>query len=164
VNKKISVGVAVSLIAIACTVTFVVTWTVSFNMYNDIIPGAVKRDEISAKLHEIDSFVQNNFLGEIDEENIAYGIFSGYISGVGDKNTVYMNIDEYTHHINEENGQLITTGIKAEKEESGYIIVTGVYPDSYAELVGVIKNDVITAIDNTNVREVGADAALKLLD
>jgi carboxyl-terminal processing protease len=163
-NKKISVGVCISLIAIACTVAFVVTWTVSFNMYNDIIPGAVKRDEISAKLYEIDSFVQNNFLGEVNEENIAQGIFSGYISGVGDKNTMYMTADEYAKHSSEKSGRLVTCGIKAEIESSGYIVVTGVYPGSYAESSGVAKNDIITAIDGINVLESGADAAMRFLE
>jgi len=163
-NKKLSVGVAISLIAIACTVTFVVTWTVSFNMYNDIIRGAVQRDEISTKLQEIDSFVRNNFLGEIDSDTVAFGIFSGYISGVGDKNTVYMSVQEYAKHSNEARGQLITSGIQAEKEESGYIIVTGIYPDSYAESVGVAKGDIITDIDSINVLEVGAEVAIRFLE
>jgi carboxyl-terminal processing protease len=164
-NKKISIGVAVSLIAIACTVTFVVTWTVSFNMYNDIIPGAIQRDEISSKLHEIDSFVQNNFLGEIIEDDVAFGIFSGYISGIDDTNTVsvYMTVEEHTRHANEESGQLVTCGVMIEKEESGYIVVTGVYPGSSAESFGVMRGDIITDIDSINVLDAGADTAMRFL-
>jgi len=132
-------------------------------MYNDIIP-AVERDEINSKLHEIDSFVKNNFLGEIDKDDVAFGIFSGYISEIGDKNTVYMTAEEYVKHSNEESGQLITSGIQAEKEESGYIIVTGIYPESYAESVGVEKGDIITEIDEINVLETGADSAIRFLE
>jgi carboxyl-terminal processing protease len=162
-NKKISVGVCISLIAIACTVAFVVTWTVSFNMYNDMIPVA-HRDEINSKLQEIDAFLRNNFLGEIDDENIAFGIFSGYISGVGDKNTVYMTANEFVNHLNRESGQIVTTGIKAEPEESGYIIVAEVYPGSSAESFGVMRGDIITAVEGFNVLEIGAQTAARLLE
>ena len=163
-NKKISVGVCISLIAIASTVAFVITWTVSLNMYNDTIRGVTSRDEISAKMQEIDSFVRNNYLYDIDDEQIANGVFSGYISGVGDKNTVYMTSDEYIRHSSEESGQLITAGVYAEKEASGYIQVAEVYPGSSAELSGIVKNDLIIAIDGIDVLEVEADAALKLLE
>jgi carboxyl-terminal processing protease len=133
-------------------------------MYNDIIPGAVRRDEISAKLREIDSFVRNNFLFDISDEEIVYGVYSGYISGVGDKNTVYMTVDESARHAAEKRGQLVACGIRAEKEESGYIIVTEVYPGSNAEHSGVLRNDLIVSIDGADVLQVGAEAALRLLE
>jgi carboxyl-terminal processing protease len=163
-NKKISVGVAISLIAIACTVTFVVTWTVSFNMYNDMIPVG-RRDEINSKIQEIDAFIQNNFLflDEIDEERVAFGIFSGYISGVGDKNTVYMTAEEFINRRNLEEGQLVTCGIKAEREGSDYIKVIEVYPGSSAESQGILKDDIITFIDGQAVLEMGQDTAIRFL-
>jgi carboxyl-terminal processing protease len=164
-NKKISVGVAISLIAIACTVTFVVTWTVSFNMYNDMIPVA-RRDEINAKIQEIDAFIQNNylFLDQIDEERVNFEMFSGYISGIGDKNTVYMTAEEYTNRLNVEAGQLVTCGVTVEKEGSDYIKVTEVYPGSSAESYGVMRGDIITAIDGHDVISIGQDNAIRFLD
>jgi carboxyl-terminal processing protease len=162
-NKKISAGVCISLIAIACTVTFVVTWTVSFNMYNDIIP-VTQRDEINSKLQEIDSFLRNNFLGEIDNERVSFGIFSGYISGIGDKNTVYMTAEQYVRHRNQESGQLITSGIMPERDASGYIKAGDVYPGSSAQSQGVQRGDIITEIDGVGVLEAGAEAAMRLLE
>ncbi|MDR0221994.1 MAG: PDZ domain-containing protein [Oscillospiraceae bacterium] len=163
-NKKISAGVCVSLIAIACAVTFVITWTVSLNMYNDRFAGVAVRDDISAKLQEIDSFVRNNYYGVVDDEKIASGIFNGYISGVDDKNTVYMTADEYAKSVRGESGKIVTCGIIPAKEVGGYIKVEGVYSGSSAEGAGVQKGDVIISIDGTNVLEAGADAAVKLLE
>jgi len=164
-NKKLSVGVAISLIAIACTVTFVVTWTVSFNMYNDMIPVA-SRDEINSKLQEIDAYVRNNYLffDEIAEERVSFGIFSGYISGLGDKNTVYMTAEEHINLQNVEKGQLVTCGIKAEKEGADYIKVIEVYPGSSAEMFGVLRDDIITFIDSRAVLEMGQDTAIRFLE
>ncbi|MCL2035775.1 MAG: S41 family peptidase [Oscillospiraceae bacterium] len=164
-NKKISVGVAISLIAIACTVTFVVTWTIAFNMYNNMIPVS-ERDEINSKMQEIDSFLRSNFLyhDEIDKEKLAYGIFSGYISGAGDKNMLYMTREEYANRLNIENGQIITPGIKAEKDGSDYIKVVEVYSGSDAENKAVLPGDIITSVDGSPVLEIGQDAAIKLIE
>ena len=153
-----------TLIAIACTVTFVVTWTISLNMYNDIIPGAVRRDEISAKLQEIDSFVRNNYFREINDEEVAVGMFTGYISGVGDKNTIYMTADEYARHLNDEKGQFISGGIRAEQEASGYIEVIEVYSGSTAESSGIVRGDLVTAIDGIDVLTLDTADALRLLE
>ncbi|MCL1831850.1 MAG: S41 family peptidase [Oscillospiraceae bacterium] len=163
-NKKISIGVCISLIFIACTVTFVVTWTVSLNMYNGLLPGALGRDTISAKLQEIDTFIRNNFYGEISDEDVEIGIFSGYIEGIGDQNTVYMTPEQYRQQIAEESGQLITAGIRTEAEGSGYLIITHVYAGSSAESLGVQINDMITDIEDTSVLSVGADVAARLLE
>jgi len=163
-NKKISVGVCLSLIAVACAITFVVTWTVSFNKYNEKFSGVSQRDEVASKLQEIEVFIRNNYIGTIDDEKISIGIFGGYISGLGDKNTVYMTAGEYVRFQNEERGKIITGGIIPEKEGSGYIKVAGVYAGSSAETFGIQKGDYITSVEGVNVLEAGADAVIKLLD
>ena len=53
-NKKVSLGVMISLIAVACAITFVLTMTVSLNMYNSMVAGIQERETINAKIKEID--------------------------------------------------------------------------------------------------------------
>jgi carboxyl-terminal processing protease len=134
-------------------------------MYNDMIP-VNERDAINAKIQEIDAFINNNYLfyTEIDKEKVEYGIFSGYISGIGDKNTVYMTPQEFANRDNLEKGQLITCGINAENEGSDYIKVVEVYPGSDAESSGVLKDDIITYIDGRDVLEMGQASAIKFLE
>jgi len=84
-NKKISLGIAISLIAIACAVTFVVTMTVSLNLYNDKIAGVQQREEINTRIQEIDSFVRNYSLYTIDDTSIKTGIYEGFLDGIADK-------------------------------------------------------------------------------
>ena len=45
-NKKVSVSMLISLVAIACAITYVVTVTVSTNMFNRLIGGVTEREEI----------------------------------------------------------------------------------------------------------------------
>ncbi len=44
-NKKVSVSMLISLVAIACAITYVVTVTVSTNMFNRLIGGVTEREE-----------------------------------------------------------------------------------------------------------------------
>ena len=44
-NKKVSLGVMISLIAVACAITFVLTMTVSLNMYNSMVAGNHQRKD-----------------------------------------------------------------------------------------------------------------------
>ena len=50
-NKKVSVSMLISLVAIACAITYVVTVTVSTNMFNRLIGGVTEREEIYSKIH-----------------------------------------------------------------------------------------------------------------
>ena len=47
-NKKISLGIAISLVAIGCAITFVLTWTVSLNIYNSKLGTSEKYEGVYA--------------------------------------------------------------------------------------------------------------------
>ena len=86
-NKKISLGFAISLIAIASAVTFILTSFFSLQSFN-------KKFEKYNSLQEIDTLVHENFYGDIDENDINNGILKGYISGLNDKYSRYLTADE----------------------------------------------------------------------
>ena len=48
-NRKIPIGIAISIAAIACAVTFVITMTVSLNNYNGKIADVGTHDELMAR-------------------------------------------------------------------------------------------------------------------
>ncbi|MCL2755109.1 MAG: S41 family peptidase, partial [Oscillospiraceae bacterium] len=127
-------------------------------------PGFEQRDTNSSKLQEIDSYIRNNFFGDINELDISNGIFSGYISGLDDKHAMYLTPELHRRQISEDSGQLITAGVRAEREASGYLSVTGVFGGSAAEAAGIVRGDIITDVNTSNVLEVGAAAALQLLE
>ena len=80
-NKKVSLGVTISLIAVACAITFVLTMTVSLNMYNSMVAGIQERETINAKIKEVDTFVRSSSIYKLDENELITGIANGYISG-----------------------------------------------------------------------------------
>ena len=73
-NKKVSLGVMISLIAVACAITFVLTMTVSLNMYNSMVAGIQERETINAKIKEIDTFVRSSSIYKPNENTLITGI------------------------------------------------------------------------------------------
>ena len=157
-NKKISLGIAISLIAIACAVTFVVTMTVSLNLYNDKIAGVQQREEINTRIQEIDSFVRNYSLYTIDDTSIKTGIYEGFLDGISDKHSGYYTTDEYYYKNMLDSGMLTGLGVET-TNDGGYLKITTVYENSSAYEAGIEVGDVISAVGNENVLEIGYNAA-----
>ena len=75
-NRMVSLGVTISLVAVACAITFVLTMTVSLNMYNSMVTGVQERETINAKIKEIDTFVRSSSIYDMDETDILNGIMN----------------------------------------------------------------------------------------
>lgn len=163
-NKKLSVGMAISLIAIACAITYVVTITVSTNMFNQRIGGVTQREEIYSKIQEIDTYVRNASYYEIDEEALIAAIVNGYVDGLSDSSAEYLTAAQAYKRQQLESGTLISIGIEVSREESGYLIVDKIYANSPAESLDINVGDIITEVDRSNVLEIGAEAAIADLD
>ena len=146
-NKKVSLGVTISLIAVACAITFVLTMTVSLNMYNSMVAGVQEREAINSKIKEVDSFVRGSSLYTLEEQDIINGIMNGYISGVDDEYARYYTTEENYRRQELEKG--IVTGTGMNTVVSGdYLEVTQVYSGSSAAVNGIQRGTMITAIDS----------------
>ena len=83
-NKKISVGITVSLMAVTAAITFVITNNYSLSLFNSKVQSVTEREEIYTKLSELDSFARTKFYKEIDEDYLMECIAKGYIFGLQD--------------------------------------------------------------------------------
>ncbi|MGN0686534.1 MAG: S41 family peptidase [Oscillospiraceae bacterium] len=175
-NKKISLGVAISLVAIGCAITFVLTWAVSLKVYNSKIGTAEKYEGMYAKLREIDAAVRTNYIGSFSEDAVEASAINGYIAGLGDKYASYMTGSAYYEIQQTNNGVILGAGFEAEDDGSGYLKVTTVYSGSSADIAGVKVGDIITDIDGKSLLsmepgtaadklsgEVGTRISLKIL-
>ena len=162
-NKKVSLGVMISLIAVACAITFVLTMTVSLNMYNSMVAGIQERETINAKIKEIDTFVRSSSIYKPNENTLITGIANGYISGTSDKYAKYYTADEYYKLQQLQSGVIIGTGIET-VVKGDYLEVTNVYEGSSAEVEEITKGCTITAVGGKSILETGAEQAQAQLD
>ncbi len=152
---------AISLIAIGCAITFVLTWTISLNVYNSKISSTQKYDGAYEKIRQMDAVIRSNYIGEIDEEAVKNGILSGYVNSIGDGNATYMTPTEYYRKQQIESGVVTGAGFEAYEDGSGYLVVSSVYKNSSADKNGLMTGDVITEIDGRSVTQMEDGAALE---
>lgn len=160
-NKRISLGLAISLVAIGCAITFILTWTVSLNNYNTKIASTEKYEGVYQKLKELDAAARTNFIGTIDSDALETAILNGYVNGIGDEYATYLSADRYYDYQQTNNGVINGAGFEAAEDGSGYLQVSKVYKNSSADQQGVKVGDMIIEINNKNILSMTGDAAQK---
>lgn len=155
-NKKISLVLAISLIIIASSVTFILTSLFSFKSFNE------KNSKYNT-LQTLDSFVKENFYGDIDEDNINDGILKGYVSGLNDKYSRYLTAEEYADEKSDNAGQMTGLGLTLEENEDGYIKIVDIMPDSPVSEQDIKAGDLIVSVNGSDVLETGFKEAIELM-
>ncbi|MBE6821068.1 MAG: PDZ domain-containing protein [Ruminococcaceae bacterium] len=152
-NKKISVGLCISLVIIFVTLTFAVTMVASKQIFSGIMNNISQRSQAYQSVDEISQIVSNYFYGSVSDRNQLNGALSeGYVNGLGDPNSRYLDATEYASYTGMIEGGVTGAGIEtAYNYQQAQLAVTYVYEGSPAEKSGVQAGDVITAINNTTV-------------
>ncbi|MCR4795028.1 MULTISPECIES: S41 family peptidase [Ruminococcus] len=160
-NKKISLGLALSLIAIASAVTFILTSFFSLQSFNEKVVDVNEKSKKYNSLQVLDSYVRENYLGDINENDLSDGILKGYISGLDDKYSRYLTEEEYLSEQSEDEGQLVGLGLTLSKDDNGYIRIAEIMQDSPVVDAGLQVGDVITIIDGVDVLAAGFEESVE---
>ncbi len=164
-SKKISLGLAISLIFLAVALTITVTMMVAMGIYNDIIKDVSARSGVYSNISEIDDLIRKNYYGEINENLLNTMMSDGYVAGVGDRYSYYMTPDEYAKYKEEEKGNKVGIGVIAVYDsKNNNIYVSEVSAGSPAHIQGVEKGDVITAVDGVAVTNSNYNELLQSLE
>jgi peptidase, S41 family len=163
-NKKISLGLALSLIAIASAVTFILTSFFSLQSFNKKVVDVNEKAKKYNSLQLLDTYVRDNYFGKIDESELNDGILKGYVSGLDDKYSRYLSANEYIDEQNENAGELIGLGLTLIEDESGYIRIDSIIEDSPAIESGIQSGDIIVAVDGVDVIETGFNEAVESMN
>ena len=151
-NKKISLGLAVSLIFLAVAITITATMLVAMGVYNDIIKDVSARSGVYSTVSELDELIRKNYYGEINENLLNAMMSDGYVAGIGDKYSYYMTPDDYARYKEEEKGNKVGIGVVAVYDsKNNNIYISEVSAGSPAQIQGISKGDVITAVDGVGV-------------
>ena len=156
-NKKISLGAAVTFCAIVAAITFAITWMASSDTFDGLVSNLTQRDEIYQKMDEIDKYVRTNYLNqnEVDDQALQDSIATGYLAGLGDKYAAYYTADSLKQKELDSKGVMVGIGVTASEDESGYIKIISTYTDSPAEAAGILPQDLIVNVDGEDVKSIG---------
>ncbi len=164
-NKKISLGMAISCIFLAVALAVSITIMVAMEIYNSMIKDVAQRSGIHSTVSDIDELVRKNYFGEINENLLKTMLSDGYVEGIGDRYSYYMTANEYADYQEEEKGNKGGIGVIAVYDsKNNNIYVSEVSENSPAQLQGIQKGDVITSVDYVKVTPTNYEELLHMLD
>ena len=162
-NKKISLGMAVSIAAIVAAFAVVITYTAAIRVFDSRMSSVTERQNMYQILSEIDMTVRQNYFGDISENYLQKNISHGYMLGLDDAYCGYLTADEYQLAVNESLGYTFGLGMDVDRSGEGYILVNVVYKGSPADKAGIQPGDMITAVEGKDVLTVGYEKAMSLI-
>ena len=160
-NRKISIGMAVSIVILAMTVTFSITMLVAMRLFDSTVSSVKEKESMYNKIAEVDRYVRSNDYYPIDETTLYDRLTAGYLLGTGDKYARYFSATAYTELMNTQNGTLIGIGVELAVDQSGYAKVIKVYDESPAKEAGIQVGNYITAVDGTDVKSMSSVDAIQ---
>jgi len=150
-NRKISLGAAITLAIMFSTVTFIITMIYSRNAFDSMVFNIKERETMYAKLSEVDRLVRQRYYNRIDEDTLGQELIKGYMTGIEDKYGAYMTAEQYSELQSGYQGKTVDIGLIISQHSEGYILIEGVYDDSPASLSELMPGDLIVKVDDINV-------------
>ena len=160
-NKKISVGMMLTIVILAMTVTFSVTMLLAMRLFDSTVSNVKEKESMYSKIAELDRYVRSNDYYTIDETLLYDTISSGYLVGTGDRYARYYTAEAYAKLLDIQNGVLMGIGVEVAQDQTGYAKVLKVYDGSPAQEAGIVAGNYITAIDDTDVRTMSSADAIE---
>ena len=108
---------------------------------------------VTQKIKYLENIINQNYLNEVDEDSLKEGIYTGLLYGLGDPYSRYYTEEEYEEEMRDTNGAYSGIGVGITQNPQGGILVVTCYEGGPADLAGIRENDVITAVNGTDVTE-----------
>ena len=159
-NKKISLGVAISIVALVAAIAVTITYTFAMRKFEERMSSVTDRQFTYAMLTEIESKVRQKYAGDINYDTLLNEMADGLVDSLGDEACKYLSESEYDIEKNELEGYEFGIGIEVSRATDGNILVNRVHAGSPAATAGIQKGDVVTYVNSTSVLSMGYDKAV----
>ena len=147
IYKTIMTIIATAIITSIVTIVWIYG-SAELSSTESAIGSAAKSSSLSAKLSVIRNRIDQEYIGEIDENDLIEGAIKGYVSGLNDEYTEYLTVDEMSSFTEDIEGEFVGIGVYITKDtENNTILVYGTIPDSPAQVAGLKTGDIITSVD-----------------
>ena len=151
-KRKLSISAAVILVLIGALLTFQVTYSFVGMKYQN------KLDELTAmgydfsKLSAIDALVRDQYPGVIDEKLLEESALRGYMKGLGDAESYYLNSEELDEYLFRVAGDRCGIGVSVcALGATSHMTVYSVFDQSSAQAAGILKGDRILSVNSSVV-------------
>ena len=107
--------------------------------------------------------LDENYLEELDDNELLDGAYHGLMSAVGDKYTRYYDEEEYKEYRESSTGQYVGIGVTVRLAENGGAEITAVEETGPAYEVGLSVGDIIIGADGTDLKSMELEGIVGLI-
>lgn len=113
---------------------------------------SVETSTIMNKISVLESIIDTYYLGDVDEEALADGIYKGLLESLDDPYSCYYTAEEYSQLMESSNGIYCGIGATVSQDvKTGVITIVKPFVDGPAYTAGVLPNDIIYKVDGEDV-------------
>lgn len=137
----------ISVVVITATATYFVTVNITINKYL----SKANSEYMITKMSLVKTKLEDTYIRELDEEKMIEGAIKGYVSGVGDKYTSYLDEEDMKSLVESTTGNYVGIGVyMATSTELNGVVIIGLVEDAVAEKAGIKVGDIITKVDDVS--------------
>lgn len=176
-KKRLSIASTLMLLMLAVVATFNITFFVASEYYSNRLGNFEEMETKYNRFKEVSDIVDKYYVGAASEEEMMDGALTGYIDGMGDEWSTYLNATDYKAVLEKRSRKYAGIGMNVSYDVTNKTFtVTSVTENSPAEKMGIKSMDMLLEIDGKptsgmsydtvtdNVRgDVGTQVTLKLL-
>ena len=122
------------------------------NMIMKVSSGSILNKKLDSKMTELQAYIDQFFLDDIDREKVQDSICKGMVDGLGDVYAAYYNEEEYKDMKEKTSGNYCGIGAYVSQSATdGAITIVQPIKDSPAERVGLKSGDIISEVNGKSV-------------
>ncbi|HIT73798.1 MAG TPA: S41 family peptidase [Candidatus Fimicola cottocaccae] len=126
--------------------------------------GMYKDMGLSEKISTIATILDQKYVDEIDFDKMEEGIYDGMVRALGDPYTDYMTAKEFSQFLEDNEGEFYGIGVEVIADTTdGSIRVISPIIGTPAERAGILPDDRIIKVNDTDVSAESIDEAIKLI-
>lgn len=115
--------------------------------------GSVITRDVKEKTDAIKTVIDTYYLDEVNEDDLANGIYKGMVDGLNDPYSVYYTPEEYQEMLDSSEGVYYGIGAYLQQDmDTMYVKVVRPIKNSPAEEVGLLADDIIVEVDGEDIQ------------
>lgn len=148
-NRKISLGAAITVIILAVALTISATMMLAMRHFSSLVSDVGQRQAMYDYLDEIDTAARGRYT--IDEEVLRVALAQGYLKGLNDPYAQYLSAAEHKAVQSELAGNRTGFGFQLMVSEDNELVISRVEQNSPAALSGIKAGDILAAVGGNPV-------------
>lgn len=166
--KKTFKGIRYGTMFFFLVVAVILTAIATYFYVSQKVDNLGRNQQIYTKLNKVNDLINKNYVLPIDpvygNDRILDGIVEGYIEGLNDEYSYYLNETNYRLSSNVAESSGVGIGIRtAFDKTTGGVLVDFVKQNSPAQTAGIETGDIIVSVNGTDVTELGYRNAVAAL-